>query len=87
MNTLARVVVGEKVVATSLEDLLTELSRYGRPRVILTDSGWYCAIEMNTTAIGATFKVDSDFTNRSPFDAALQCRDRMRDALSKIGAA
>lgn len=69
-----------------LETLLTELSRYGKPRVGMygTSGGWHCSVEMDATATGVRFQVDSEFRMATPTEAAKQCRDRMHEAIKKI---
>lgn len=68
----------------SLEELLNELAKYGKPRIAHTGSGWYCAVEMYVSAAGVDFKVDSDFGMKSPMSAATQCASRMNQALRDI---
>ena len=63
---------------------LMGLCRYGRPRISLTESGWHCNIEMNTSADGAVFKVHSEFDHSSPDDALSVCRARAEAAVKKI---
>lgn len=67
-----------------LESLLIELQRYGKPRVGLMSQGWHTSVEMNTTATGVTFEARSDFTHKTPIEAAILCRDRIRSALASL---
>lgn len=70
-----------------LQTVLLDLSRFGKPRVgqYGDDNSWYCSIEANISPIGAKFAVNSDWKQRTPLDAALQCRDRLKDAIKALG--
>lgn len=70
--------------AISLEQLLAELCKFGRPCLRLMDGGWYCNIEMLTTTAGTDFKVASDFRLSDPGIAARMCLDRVHAAVSAI---
>lgn len=71
---------------SALEDLLSELTRYGRPILgVYGESGWHCSVDMHVTAIGSSFKVGSAYDLPSPREAAVQCLERVREALVKIG--
>lgn len=70
-----------------LQELLLGLQKFGHPRLHCLSGGWYCVIEMHTTADGAEFTVRSDFSQLSPLAAALQCRERMQAALRLTGSA
>lgn len=66
----------------SLESVLDELSKYGRPALsMLQGNGWWCRVEMNTSATGAEFKVGSECRHVSPIAAAVECRDRVLAAV------
>ncbi len=70
-----------------LEDVLTDLARYGRPRVgMYSDDGtWLCAMDVNISPIGAKFEVRSDFKQTTPMAAAQQCRERLHAAIKSLG--
>ena len=70
--------------AVSLEQLLTHMSKWGKPRLSKQDSGWYCAIEVFVTPTGVQFKVDSEFDNKTPHDASCQCYDRLIKAIVEL---
>lgn len=65
-----------------LEDILTSMIRYGKPRVSYQGDGWYCCIEMNTNSDGVAFDVKSEFHQPDPITAATMCRTRMLKAIS-----
>jgi carbamoylphosphate synthase large subunit len=69
----------------SLEELLMELSTYGKPRVGMysDDSTWHCNVEMNTNTVGAEFKCASDFKQPTPTVAAKQCLERVLKAVEQ----
>jgi hypothetical protein len=62
----------------SLEDVLGELAKYGKPQLLLLDSGWHCSIQMHINAIGASLKIKSDFDMHTHIAAAAQCLMRVR---------
>lgn len=73
-------------VQATLEDVLAELLLAGQPRLgVYRGSTWHCSVEMNTTQTGAEFKVRSQFDHLTPIAAALECRDRVREALHAVG--
>lgn len=72
--------------AQTLEEMLLELAKYGKPRLSHDGDGWYCAVEMYVSASGVDFKVASEFGRPSPIAAARQCAQRLDKALSDIGA-
>lgn len=61
----------------TLEELLLVATKYGKPRLSFHGSGWYCAIDMNTTTPGSDFKVASEFGIATPMQAVTQCLDRV----------
>jgi hypothetical protein len=69
----------------TLEELLIELSTYGKPRVGMysEDGTWHCNIEMNTNTVGAEFKCSSDFKQPTPTVAAKQCLERVLKAVEQ----
>jgi hypothetical protein len=72
----------------SLESVLLDLARYGRPRLgqYGSDGDWHCSIEVTVSPVGAQFEVRSEFKNlKTPLAAASQCRDRLRAALKALG--
>lgn len=74
-----------KAEEASLEELLTELSTYGRPRVGMygDDETWHCSVEMNTNTVGAKFECKSDFKQPTPTAAAKQCLERVLKAVEQ----
>ena len=73
----------------TLEDVLMQLARWGRPRIGQygsTDSGWHCLVDVTVTPVGITFEAKSDFNHATPISAALQCRKNLLEAVKAIGA-
>jgi hypothetical protein len=87
MNWLAKVTpINEstRIQDLSLQELLLELKKYGKPRVgMYSEEGWHCNVEMNTNTVGADFKCSSDFKQPTPTDAAKQCLDRVIKAVEQ----
>lgn len=73
----------------TLEDILLDLSKWGQPRVgVYTSDGlWHCSVEVNVTPVGVKFEAKSDFKQKTPLDAAIQCRENLRAAVKAIGGA
>lgn len=69
---------------TNLEATLTELARYGRPRLGMYSGGWHCCVDMNTNTTGTSFEVKSDFGMAEPATAARQCLERIHGALAAL---
>ncbi len=72
---------------TPLEDLLAVLSLYGKPRtgVFGSDGTWHCVVDVYVSGAGVSFEVKSEFKHTSPRSAAIQCVERLQEALSSIG--
>lgn len=68
-----------------LEELLTYMIRYGRPRLSYHDKGWYCKVEMNTNTEGTQFDVASDFDQPTALQAARMCHERITTAMKALG--
>lgn len=79
----------DRPTGETLEDVLLELAKWGRPRVgqYGSDGTWNCNLDVSITPIGAKFEVRSDFKQTTPLAAALQCRENLREAVKKIGGA
>ena len=78
-----------KPAGDALEDVLLDLSKWGNPRVgqYGTDGKWHCCVEVNVTPVGVKFEAKSDFNQKTPTDAAIQCRENLRAAVKAIGGA
>ena len=74
-----------RLESMQLEELLTFMIRYGKPRLSYLDKGWYCKVEMNTNTEGTQFDVASDFDQPTPLHAARMCHERIENALRAIG--
>jgi len=68
-----------------LEAILHQLQSYGEPRCVMLNNGWYCAVDMYVSAIGANFKVASEFSHPTPRAAAQECRKRVLATLESMG--
>jgi hypothetical protein len=73
----------------TLEDVLLDLAKWGRPRVgqYGDDGTWHCGVDVNVAPTGVKFEAKSDFKRRTPLEAALQCRENLRGAVKAIGGA
>lgn len=73
----------------SLEDVLLDLAKWGRPKVgqYGNDGVWHCHIEVNVTPTGVKFEAKSDWKQMTPLAAALMCRKNLLDAVKAIGGA
>ena len=74
----------------TLEDVLQDLAKWGRPRVGQygsNHSGWHCNVEVRVTPVGVSFEAKSDFKHETPLEAAIVCRQNLRDAVKAIGGA
>jgi hypothetical protein len=68
-----------------LQSVLLDLDRFGDVSLSrLRAYGWWCRIEVRTTALGAEFKVGSEMKHPTPLAAAFECRERLRAALATI---
>ncbi len=67
-----------------LQELITYMIRYGKPRLSYLDGGWYCKVEMNTNTTGTQFDVASEFGMPTPMQAAKQCHERIINALKAL---
>ena len=67
-----------------LEELLTYMIRYGRPRLSYHDKGWYCKVEMNTNTKGTQFDIASEFDHPTPLSAARECHERIVNAMKTL---
>ena len=72
----------------TLEDVLMELAKWGCPRLHChRDGEWSAMVDANITPLGAKFEVRSEFSCKTPTQAALQCRERLLAAVKTIGGA
>jgi len=67
-----------------LQELMTYMIRYGKPRLSYLEGGWYCKVEMNTNTTGTQFDVASEFGMSTPMQAAKQCHERIINALKAL---
>ena len=74
-----------RLESMELEELLTYMIRYGKPRLSYFDKGWYCKVEMNTNTKGTQFDVASDFDQPTPLHAARMCHERIVGAMKALG--
>ncbi len=74
-------------VHEDLQEILTSLVKYGKPRVSFHTggtSGWYCCVDMNTNTVGTNFEVKSEFHHKSPIEAVKECKARIETAIKAI---
>jgi hypothetical protein len=84
MLTLLRQPDTTKIHDMPLDEHMTFLIRYGRPRLSYIDNGWYCTVEMNTNTTGTQFNVASEFYHKNPNAAVKQCHERIDAALNQL---
>lgn len=82
MSALA--LAGQTPRGESLEQLLAEMLKYGKPSIHYIE-GWTCKVEMNTNAKGASFEIRSDFRMTTATAAVEQCLERIEQAVKTIG--
>ena len=69
----------------SLEECLTELEKYGRPRLSkVSTGGWHACIDVFVTGKGVEFEVKSEFNCKNPVESANQCYQRLVKAIKQI---
>lgn len=66
----------------NLSEVLKQLTAFGRTSLFFLP-GWYCKLQMNTTASGVSFDVSSEFGMPTPLSAALMCLSRAKEAVRK----
>jgi hypothetical protein len=77
-----------RATGETLEDVLLELAKWGRPSVYCgREGGWRVSVEVNITPTGAKFEVASEFGHKTPTVAALECRERLMASVKAIGGA
>ncbi len=69
--------------ASSVEMMLIQLCRVGKPRISRIDNSWVCAVDMHVAAAGTEFKIRSEFDCETPFKAAQQCTERVVETLKQ----
>ena len=74
----------ERVPNMELEELITHMVRFGKPRVSFISNGWYCKVEMNTNTSGTQFDVASEFDHPTPLSAARECHERIINAMKTL---
>jgi len=67
-----------------VEETLTELCKYGNPKLSKMKRGWYAHIDVFVTGKGVGFEVASDFGMGTQRQALTMCYDRLVKALQKI---
>jgi hypothetical protein len=86
MNWLSRKVEPEALPANmTLEELLADMERFGKPRLGKYNTGWHSNIEVAVTAVGAQFEIKSEYGMPTPLVAAQQCHERLMQAIRSLG--
>lgn len=60
------------------DEMLVELSMYGNPKLLKTQSGWWCFIEVFDANIGSKHSIESELLHRQPGNAVSECLDRVQ---------
>lgn len=75
----------QKIDDLSLEELMLELTKYGRPRLSQQNKGtWHCCVDMRTGVKGADFEIKSEFRHKTMMEAAHVCLERVLKAVATI---
>jgi hypothetical protein len=64
--------------ALDLDQALTELCQWGRPKLFRLPSGWYCFVDIGLNPKGTLITLDSSAFHASPTLAACECLARAR---------
>ena len=72
-----------KMQEADLADLLTELTRYGRPRLSFHDTGWHAKIEMHVESACASFDISTSFKEPTPLAAVVKLKQNIEATLKK----
>lgn len=75
----------ETAETASLELLLEQMCAYGKPRLGVYSSGWYCKVEMTVPLVGTSFDVASEFGHSTPIAATRECFDRVQVVVKQWG--
>ena len=67
----------ERASRMQLEDILSYMLQFGKPRVGYVSNGWFCKVEMNTNTKGTNFEISSEFGHSTPLAAAKECHERI----------
>ena len=59
------------------DELLAELSLYGRPKLLLMNTGWWCFIEATDDTAGAKLTIGSEICHGQPSSAISECLERV----------
>ena len=71
----------------STDDILQELTRYGRPRIYCHDDmTWSASLKCNTNTEGSDFEMKSGFGHATPLDAATELQRRTAAAMAAFAA-
>lgn len=73
-----------KISGDSLEEILVDMQKFGRPLVSLLSDGWCCVVQMTTVSVGTEFQVKSDFRHSSPSSAAQECMARIHATMATL---
>lgn len=69
---------GQNTIQTrSIEELLAELSFYGRPKLLQTETGWWCFIDATDDSAGAKLTIGSELFHSHPVEAISVCLQRV----------
>ena len=67
-----------------LEDKLTELAKFGDPKLVKTNRGWWCYMEVFVTGKGVTVEVKGENGNETPRQAVDQCMERLEELMKSM---
>lgn len=68
----------------SLEECISELEKYGNPRLSKDSGTWHCSIKVFVIGEGTEFRVSSNFKHQRHREAANLCLSRLMLELQRI---
>lgn len=72
------------IESLTLNEILIILKKYGYPRCVASKGGWFCKIDVAITPKGVDFEVSSEYNHDSPLNAAYECLDRLKAAMTEL---
>jgi hypothetical protein len=55
------------------DEMLVQLSMYGNPKLLKTQSGWWCFIEVFDANVGSKHTIESEIIHLQPGNAISEC--------------
>jgi len=71
-------------INNDLEELLLNLTKYGKPRLNYMGKGWFAVIDIYVNVIGAELEIKSEFDHKTPKEAVIVLINRLNETIEKI---